>query len=122
MPKDKTPNPHSEDKSMTLDERNAITNKYGIDKIKEMFFAYIVERTPHAEVCNKYGLDAAEFDEILRVCFYSLDEAGNNAVDAMEAQKTYFDAVYSRLGKGTQARIKKAMKRLSNMIDGASGK
>lgn len=124
MPENKIQNPKEtspeNDNAMTIDERNAVINKYGMDKIKEYFEDYIVNRTSHPEVCKKHGLGADEFDEILRVCFYALDEAGNNAVDAMESQKTYFDAVYNQLGKGTQSRIKKAMKRMAGMIDSRS--
>ncbi len=102
---------------MTLQERKDLEKQYGIEKIKNVFLDYIVNRKSHADVCKEYELEPAVLDDLLRVCFYQLDEAGANAVQAMDEQRLVFDAVYAKLGKGTQVRVMKALKRLTNKLD-----
>lgn len=103
--------------SMTLMERKDLEKKYGLEKIKDVFVDYIVNRKPHADVCKEHELEPDVLDDLLRVCFYQLDEAGANAVQAMDEQRLVFDAVYAKLGKGTQVRVMKALKRLTNKLD-----
>lgn len=102
---------------MTLDERKALEKEIGVEKIKEIFVDFIVNRKDHADICAEYKMTPGTLDDLLRVCFYQLDEAGNNAVQAMDEQRLVFDAVYAKLGKGTQVRVMKALKRLTNKLD-----
>ena len=103
--------------SMTLIERKELEKKFGLEKIKEIFIDFIVNRKTHSEVCKDHKITPEKFDDILRVCFYQLDEAGNNAVQAIDEQKLLFDVVYSKLGKGTQKRVSQALKRITQAID-----
>lgn len=122
MPKKTNNDKKTEQIAMTLDERIAISDKWGHEKMTDIFSDFIVARMPHADVCKKYSITAIELDDILRVCFYSLDDAGRRAADAVEEQKAFFDVVVSRCGAGTKARISKAMKRVAKEFDEMSKK
>ena len=103
--------------AMTLTERKKIEKEFGVEKIKDIFVDFIVNRKSHAEVCKDYKITSDKLDDLLRVCFYQLDEAGNNAVQAIDEQKLIFDVVFSKLGKGTQKRVKQALKRVTQNIN-----
>lgn len=103
--------------SMTLIERKELEKKYGIEKIKEVFVDFIVNRKSHEQVCKDHKIESDVLDDLIRICFYQLDEAGNNAVQALDEQKLLFDVVYSKLGKGTQKRVSQALKRITHNID-----
>lgn len=103
--------------TMTLTERKNLEKEFGVEKIKEIFVDFIVNRKDHADICKDYKLTPGTLDDLLRVCFYQLDEAGNNAVQALDEQKLIFDVVYSKLGPGTQKRVKQTLKRITGNID-----